>query len=228
MKRFTSILLLCFLSTLVANAQYIDIQMGASLPAGSFSNSNLGKDEDGFAQNGFATGLSANYLIYQNLGICAKFSYNTFGFNSNELSTQTNKQAAQGTTTNVTADGKYQSSSALAGVYLSLGKQKLTLDLRLVGGFINLKSPQLLYTSTYQNTTYTSAIESFKDISPAIGFGFSLKYALPKDFYATLNLDNVNAKIQFPKNGYRSSNKDEVTKPYQAYAFTVGIGYKIQ
>jgi hypothetical protein len=228
MKPAYSIFLFTCLFAFTVRAQYIDIQTGISIASGSFSNSTLSKNEDGFAKNGWATSISANYLVYQNMGIVTKFSYNTFGFNIDEFSTQVNNQSPQGSSETVTNNGEYKSTSALAGVYLTLGKKKLTIDLRLVAGFISLQHPELVYTTTYSGNTYSRSVESFRDLSPAIGYGFNVKYALPKDFYATCNLDNVNANMQFPKNGYQSSNKDEVTKPYQAYSVTIGIGYKIQ
>jgi hypothetical protein len=86
----------------------------------------------------------------------------------------------------------------------------------------------LTSTSTYGGNSYTTTIESIKDVSPAIGYGFTVKYALPKNFYATVNIDNVNANMQFPKYSYQSNKEDIVTKPYQAYSFTIGVGYAIQ
>jgi hypothetical protein len=228
MKYHYTILVIFFLTVLQASAQYIDVHAGWAIPSGSFSNSNLSKPEDGFAQSGASFGFGVNYPVYKKLGVCVKFNYNTFGFNATEYSAQANDQASQGTTLTITTGDHYKSSSAFAGAYLSFGKKKLTLDIHVVAGFVSLKSPSLLSTSTYAGNTYTQTLESYNDVSPAIGYGFTLKYLLPKNVYATLHMDNVNANIQFPKYGYQSSSEDIFTKPYQAYSFAIGLGYKIQ
>lgn len=228
MKPIYTILAVFVLITTGVNAQYIDINAGWAVPSGSFSNSNISKPEDGFAQSGGSFGISAQYLVYKKLGVCVKYNFSSFGFNTNEYSAQVDAQAPQGTSKTVTSDERYKSSSALAGVYLTLGKKKLTLDIHVAAGFVSLKSPALTTTSAYSGNTYTSSIESFKDVSPAIGYGFALKYVLPKNLYASVHIDNVNANMQFPKIAYQSSSEEIITKPYQAYSFTLGLGYAIQ
>lgn len=228
MKPYYILIAVLFLWVSPLRAQYISLYGGAAVPSGNFSNSNLSKPEDGFAQSGGAIGLGVNYHVYKNIGVCVKFNYSSFGFNITDYSAQVNDQAPQGTTQTVTSNGKYQSSSALAGGYLTLGKKKLTLDIHIAAGFVSLRSPALLSTSTYSGNSYTTTLESIKDVSPAIGYGFTVKYVLPKNFYATANIDNVNANMQFPKNRYQSNNEEIITKPYQAYSFTVGVGYGIQ
>ncbi len=131
------VVLFCWVSPL--QARYISLNGGIGMPTGNFSNTNLLKPEDGFAQNGGSIGLSVNYHVYKKVGVCVKFNYSTMGFNTTEYSTQVNDQAPQGTTQTVTSEGKYQSSSALAGGYLTLGKNKLTLDIHLL---MHFQSPQ--------------------------------------------------------------------------------------
>ncbi len=211
-----------------AQAQYFDLQSGASIPSGSFSNNSLSKPEDGFAKAGYTAGLSVNYLVYKNIGVCAKFNYTTFGYNIYDYSAQTNNTASQGTTQTVTTNEKYKSSSALAGGYLTLGKNKLTLDIRLMMGFLTLTNPTLVYTTTYGGNSYNKTIESVRDQAPAIGYGLTAKYALPKDFFVSLNIDNINASLKFPKNNYQSSSVETIAQPYQAYLLSLGLGYSIQ
>lgn len=224
---YTLLAVFLFLAT-AANAQYMDVNAGWAIPSGSFSNSNISKPEDGFAQSGGAVGVTLQYPVYKKLGLCVKYNFSAFNFNTNEFSEQINAQAYQGTTQTVSTNERYKSTSALAGLYLSLGKKKLTLDIHVVGGFVYLKTPSLLYTTTYTGKNYTTTMASYNDVSAAIGYGFGLKYALPKNLYATLHLDNVNANMQFPKYAYQSSSEDMTTKPYQAYSITLGLGYAIQ
>lgn len=225
---YKALLFPLMLASTLAKAQYMDIQSGVSIPSGSFSNSSLSKAEDGFAKAGNTIGLSANYLVYKNIGLCAKFQYATFSYNTADFSSQTNSTALQGTTQTVTTGEKYQSASALAGGYLTLGKKNLTLDIRLLVGFLSLSSPALVYTTTYGGNAYSKTLESAKDQAPAIGYGLTAKYALPKSFFLSLNIDNVNASLKFPKNSYQSSTVETNTKPYQAYLITLGVGYAIQ
>lgn len=228
MKLFYTIIAVLFCWVNPLKAQYISLNGGMAMPVGSFSNSNLSKPEDGFAQNGGAVGFGVNYHVYPKVGVCFKFNYSSLGFNTSEYSNQVNDLAPQGTTQTITSEGNYRATSALAGGYLSLGKKKLTLDIHVAAGFVSLRSPALVSTSTYSGNSYTTNIASVKDVSPAIGYGFTLRYALPKDFYALVNIDNINANMQFPKNSYTSNKEEIVTKPYQAYSMTIGIGYAIQ
>jgi hypothetical protein len=223
-----ALFIILMLATTLVQAQYFDIQSGVSVPSGSFSNNTLSKNEDGFAKVGYTNSLSANYLFYKNIGVCAKFNYSTFGFNISDFSAQTNDLSTQGTTQAVTNNGKYKSASALTGIYLTLGKKQLTLDIRIMVGFLSLTRPELIYTTTYGGNSYTKTTESTQDQSAAIGYGFTAKYALPKNIYLSVNIDNINASLEFPKNNYQSSNVETTTQPFQAYLMTLGLGYRIQ
>jgi hypothetical protein len=228
MKPTIPFILLIFIFAFTSQAQYIDVQAGMSMASGSFSNNNLSKPEDGFAKNGFSSTLGANYLFYKNLGVCARFNYASFAFNVKDFSDQTNSQSPQGTTQTVNTDSKYRSTAGLAGMYLTFGKKKLTADIRVLMGFLTLTSPVLTTTSTYSGQTYSQTLTSDKAMALAIGYGFTLRYKLPKSFCVTLNIDNINANTKFPKYSYQSSGAETVSKPFQANLIGLGIGYEIQ
>lgn len=225
--RITAFILICSLS-LSAYAQYIDVQAGFSFASGSFGNNKLSKEEDGFATTGFTSGMQVGYLVYKNLGICAKVNYSTFGFNNSSYQDQVNTTASQGTSVEVKNNADYKSTSALAGAYITLGKQNFTFDIRLMTGFLSLANTGLTYTTSYSGQQYTESLSSERDAAIAFGWGLTAKYALPKNLYLSLNLDDIYANTEFNRNSYYSSNKNKITKPYESYLLTLGIGYAIQ
>jgi hypothetical protein len=217
-------LLLFGINTL--HAQYIDVRVGYAFAAGSFANNT--KDESGFATDGYSTGIGVNYLIHKNIGISTNIQYSNFGLDVSALSEHANKIGPVGSMVTVTSEHKYIATSAIVGPYITLGKRNLTVDLRLLIGFLSLSTPQLLYYTTYNGSTYTQLKESSHDVAAAISYGVTAKYAFPKNIYCSLHIDNIKANTTFAKNGYQSSNTETITKPYQANLITVGVGYAIQ
>jgi len=224
----TIIAAIACLFTLASQAQYADIQAGFSFASGSFGNNTLSKEEDGFATNGFTSGLQVGYLVHNKLGICAKVNYATFGVDENSYSGQLNQGLSPGTTVTAQSNADYKNTMALAGPYLSLGQNNFTFDIRLMVGFLSLTRPGFTFTTTYSGQQYTQTTAPESDASVAFGWGITAKYALPKNLYLSLNLDDVYANTTYTRNGYNSSNDDKVTKPYEAYLLTLGIGYAIQ
>jgi hypothetical protein len=225
--RTTIAAIACFLS-LAVQAQYADLQTGFSFASGSFGNNKLSKAEDGFATNGFTSGLQVAYLVHKNIGICAKVNYSTFGIDESAYTEQLNAGLSQGTSVAVKSNDDYKSTMAMAGPYLSLGKTNFTFDIRLMTGFLSLNNPGYTFTTTYGNQQYTERTTSERDAAIAFGWGLTAKYAFPKNIYLSLNMDNVYANTAFNRNGYNSSNDDKVDKPYESYMLTLGIGYALQ
>lgn len=210
------------------NAQYVALQAGFAIPSGSFGNTVLTNKEDGFATSGATVSLFTNYLFGERIGFCADIRYATMGFDQQSLSKQAGEQAPPLSEVTATSQNKYTASSAMAGLSYTLGKNDLTFDLRVMTGFLSLRTPSLTYTTLYNGQSYNRVIESQNDLSLAFGYGIGAKYALPKNWFIVANIDNTFANIEFPENGYQSSNDTKVTKPYQVYLLSAGIGYKIQ
>lgn len=225
--RFT-ILVLSLITSLATQAQYIALQAGWAIPSGSFGNSDYGNPEDGFATNGGTVSIFTNYLMTKRLGICAHFNYAEFGFNHKSISEQANKQAPPLTQVAASSNQDYSASSAMAGVSYTLGNGNLTFDARVMTGFLTLRSPSITFTTTTNGQHYSHTFDTQHDMSLAFGFGIGAKYALPKNWFVVVNIDNTVASMEFPKNGYQSSAQTTVTKPYQAYMLTAGVGYRIQ
>ncbi len=224
--QITLFILLVWMTT--AKAQYIAVQAGWALPSGSFGNTVLSNKEDGFATSGSTFSLFTNYLLSERLGICADIRYASMGFDQQALSEQAGNQAPPLTQMTASSQNNYTSSSAMAGLSYTLGNQNLTFDIRVMTGFLTLRTPTLTYTTTYNGQAYNRIIESQNDLSLAFGYGIGAKYALPKNWFIVANIDNTFASMEFPENGYQSSSNTTVTKPYQVYLLSAGIGYKIQ
>ncbi|MES2778751.1 MAG: hypothetical protein V4651_02540 [Bacteroidota bacterium] len=224
-KLFASVLFLILFS---ANAQRVDLQLGAALPSGDFGNNDLSKNENAFATNGYTLGLQADYPVYKNMGIVAKLNYSTFGFNESSYQTQFNKQLPPGTSAIVESNDGYSCTSALAGGFMTLGKKKLTLDIRLMTGFLTLTNSGLSYTTSYAGQEYKQRNFSETDAAIAFGWGLTTRYVFTNRLYLSLNLDNVYANTNFRKNEYQSSSEETVSKPYQTYLMSIGLGYDLQ
>lgn len=226
MKRI--FIFICYVFVGNAQAQYIDVRAGFSLPSGSFANTNINRGEDGFATSGNTFGASLNYLFYKNLGVCGIYQNSTFGMNITSFNKQTTATAPPNVQYAVNTNEKFRSSSAMVGPYVTLGKKNLTLDARLLIGYASLALPKLIYTTTFNNNSYNTITENQQNGAFTVGYGFTVKYALPKDFYLTLNIDNLNANMQFNKNGIITSTNEVVEKPLRANLLTLGFGYAIQ
>lgn len=211
-----------------ATAQRIDMQFGTALPNGDFGNTELTKSENAFAQNGYTTGLQADYLVYKNIGLTAKLNYSAFDFNETSYETQLNQNPSSTTLISIESNGGYASTSAMVGGFITFKKNKLNVDVRLMTGFLTLKDYGLTYTTSYSGQTYNQRAFSQQDATIAFGWGLTARYALIHNFGISLNLDNIYANTSFNKNTYQSSSNESTNKPYQAYLLTVGLGYRLE
>lgn len=222
------ILLGALLGFAPADAQFVSIQGGAAIPSGSFANSVLSNTEDGFATRGSTFGLFANYLFTKKLGLCVDIRYASLGFDEQSLSDQSASKASPQTQVTASSQNQYSASSAMGGLSYTLGKSNLTFDIRVMTGFLSLTTPSITYTTQYNGQPYNSVYDSQSDLSLAFGYGIGIKYELPKNWFVLLNIDNAYANMEFPENGFQSSNNATVSKPYQVYFLSAGVGYKIQ
>lgn len=207
-------------------AQHIDVQYGAALPNGSFGNNDVAKAENAFAQTGSTIGLQVDYPIFKKIGMVAKLNRSTFGFNTSSYQQQVNQNPASNTTVTVESNGGYTATTAMAGGLMTIGSKQVTLDFRLLTGFISLTDNGLTYKTLYAGQEYTKRVFSQQDAAVAFSWGATLRYMFFRDLYSSLNLDNVYASTTFPATEYQSSTNQTVTKPFQTYLITFGIGYK--
>ena len=221
----TLLLSIFLLNLTLAYAQRIDLQVGMALPNGEFGNSDIVKNENSFATSGYTVALQADYNIWKMFGLIGKLNYSTFGFNSGTYENQLNQNPASGTSVSIENNGGFSSTSAMVGGEMTLGKKRLTVDLRLMTGFLTLTDNGLTYTTTYSGQTYTQRIFSQKDAAIAFGWGLSARYLFSNNIYVSMNLDNVYANTSFNKNTYQSSSNESISKPYQSYLLAVGLGY---
>lgn len=211
-----------------ATAQRIDVQFGTALPSGGFGNTDVNKSDNAFATNGYTAGIQADYPVYKNMGITAKLNYSTFGFNEGDYETQLNQNPALATSVTVESSGGYSSTSAMVGGYMTLGKKRLTVDLRLMTGFLTLTDYGLTYTTIYSGQEYKQRAFSQKDAAMCFGWGLTARYSFGDHTYLCLNMDNVFANTTFRKNDYQTSANETISRPYQAYLLGVGLGYTME
>jgi hypothetical protein len=212
----------------VANAQQLAIQFGSVFPSGSFGNTDVSKVESGFAKSGYSVGLHLNYPVYKNMGVSAMLNHNVLGVNQNAYQTQLNANPATGTKVSVKSEGDYTATATLIGAFMTLGKKKLTAELRLMSGFVSLTNKGLSYTTSYAGQEYTQSGFSQTDFSIAFSWGTTVKYLITDKIFAAVNLDNTYAPTKFDRNTYQSSANETISKPFQTYCLSIGVGYSIK
>lgn len=211
-----------------AAAQRIDVQFGTALASGSFGNTDVNKSEHAFATNGYNAGIQTDYPVYKNIGVTAKLNYSTLGFDESAFETQLNQNPAMGTAVTVESNGGYSSTSALVGGFMTLGKKRVTFDIRLMTGFLTLTDNGLNYTTVYSGQEYKQRAFSQTDATIAFGWGLTARYSFGDHTYLSLNLDNVYANTTFRKNDYQTSANETISRPYQVYLLGAGLGYTLQ
>lgn len=218
---------MCVLLFQIGQAQYIGVSAGFAFPVGDFGNQNINDPENGFANNGKTLGLSINYLVKNNIGFYASYQYNAFGLNDAALTKQSNLTAPPQTNLSIKSSSDYRANTVMVGPSITLGKQNLTFQIRLAAGILSLSKPAFTTTSTFSNTESIVTTSSQQSVSVAVGYGLGVQYALPKDIYLMLNLDNTSGISTFVKD-YQSSSGNTFQMPYQAYSLSIGLGYSIQ
>jgi hypothetical protein len=225
-KVFITILAILFVK--MASAQYATLHFGIVYPTGDFANTNINTPEHGFASLGNSFGVSINYLVAKKWGITANYFNNSYDIALDEINRQLTLQQALNTTVFASYNNGYRATMAMIGPYLTLGNNKLTVDVKMYAGFANLRTPQFLYTTVMNGNTFTEVKNRNRASAPLFGYGITAKYALPKSFVVSLSLDNCRSAFNLPSTNYSSSNQTSINIPFQSFTLSAGIGYRIQ
>jgi hypothetical protein len=212
-KYILLIVILIFASPVFAQNKaknFVGFSFGASVPMGAFSKADAGtfntwNNTAGFAKTGLNMGVEGAYYFLPKLGLAGTINFsNHGGFSKTDASTlgASYTDAFGVAYTTVSTHGQYNSVSILVGPQFSFPMNKLTIDVRVLGGL--LKS---ISTPTMTVQLEDQVDPTFKQLSSkASAFGWQagggLRYALTgtlgllfrADYFSSigLNVDNEN------------------------------------
>jgi long-subunit fatty acid transport protein len=218
-------------------SNYIGFSAGVSTPLGEFSKTGTGSlnnwnNNSGFAKTGFAFGVEGAYYFLPKLGLAGTLYYsNHGGFSKADASklgdSYTDAFGVDEST--VKTSGSYSSVNAMLGPQLSFPINKLTVDVRALGGIIqSLSTPEM----TVQLEDNTSTLLKQKS-STASAFGWQvgagLRYAMTNKLGLMFRADYFNSDGIKIKNENRSNNAGRmVTKqPMSWINASVGLVFSL-
>jgi hypothetical protein len=232
---FTLIIITSYAQNKVSN--YIGFFAGASTPLGDFSKTKTGSlnnwnNNSGFAKTGFAFGVEGAYYFLPKLGLAGTLYYsNHGGFSKADAAklgdSYTDAFGVDEST--VKTSGTYSSVNVMLGPQLSFPINKLTVDVRALGGIIqSLSTPEM----TVQLEDNTSTLLKQKSsTATALGWqvGAGLRYAITNKLGLMLRADYFNSDDIKIENENRSNNAGRlVTKqPMSWINASIGLVFRI-
>jgi hypothetical protein len=207
---FTLILLNASALLAQGNKTVIGICGGISTPTGVFSKTDLGdygnwNNNTGFAKPGFNIGLEGAYYVLPKIGIGGVLNFSDHGkLNHNDArqlgDSYTDAFAVNYTT--VTTSKRYQTLNVLVGPYFSFPYHKLTLDIRLLGGWTkSISTPEIsVQLENDQSNVFTQKSSTASAFGWQVGIG--LRYAFTEKISLSIRGD------YFYSNGIKINNEN--------------------
>ncbi len=226
MRKKAIIFILCLWCLNTANAQYVGLSVGYTIPSGMFGNSSFADKESGFATAGYTFGLNCNFLLNDYFGISADISRSVANFNTSGFSSELNR-TYPGLQYEVDVPNGYIIHTSLLGLQGRLVYKKMAYGIRLMAGFANMSAPEKRISQQFSGNTLTVITESRTDMAPAFSWGLSGSYQLNQYLYLIGNVDQVVSDLEFDFD-YRSNTQDKNRLPLDMFKATLGLGIHIQ
>jgi len=216
---------------------FVGVSFGASVPTGDFSKADAGtfnnwNNSAGFAKTGLSIGVEGAYYFLPNLGLAGVLNFSNHGGFSNMDAAKLGDSYTDAfgvAYTTVSTSGQYNSLSFLVGPQLSFPLNKLTIDVRIVGGL--LKS---ISTPTMTVQLEDQVDPTFKQVSSgASAFGWQagagLRYALTDKVGLLFRADYLNSTGVKVDNENRNNKAGRwVTKQPMSWLNTsVGLSFSL-
>lgn len=201
------LLLLAFFSFVYLFSQnkkhIISVSIGAASPKEEFSETNLSKDESGFAETGLALGLDYQYNFHPNFGGTFMLRSLGYTFDTAEKLREYNKLNSRFDYT--ARSDAYGLGFIGIGVIGQFGTDQLKVYLNPFFGSSSLLFPKQTDTAKDDVSFTTKEIESTNARGLTYGFAFGLKYYLS---------DLISLGVNFE---YTKSQDYEVRKTFKVY-----------
>jgi len=217
----------------------LGLSMGVNYPLGDFASTEYAitgleaPDTQGqFAKTGLAFDFSASYRLGYYLGFAGRIMGGTNKTHNSKYTDAINEVLDdEGLQSTVSSKG-WGNGGVLVGAYFVLPIHNLYIDARVMGGYLNLFSPEIRYYiyETDVNDSELFVREKYSAGGFAYDIGLGLKYKFGSNKFLLLNGDYVAAKIV--KDHIQTLNpftqKQEYVNmdiDYQNLTLTLGIGY---
>jgi len=217
----------------------LGLSIGVNLPLGDFANTEYTIDglqepdtKGQFAKTGLAFDFSASYRLGYYVGFAGRLMGGT-NKTDNSKYTDAIDEVLEGEGLQSTVSSKgWGNAGLLVGAYFVIPINDLYIDARIMGGYLNLFSPEIRY-YIYEKEVDESELfvrEKYSAGGFAYDFGLGLKYKFGGNKFLLLNGDYVAAKIV--KDNIKTLNpftqEEEYVNMdinYQNMTFTIGLGY---
>ncbi|MFA6260736.1 MAG: outer membrane beta-barrel protein [Bacteroidia bacterium] len=217
--------LLFFLFTLNLSAQSIWIKGGIGLPSGSYSNSNIQKSDNRFAQSGYFYALQVDYPVLKKTSVIMQAGQASQRFDASAFEAGMAAQTTQNTLS-IQKISDYQSSYALAGIRLGIGDKRILYGVQASFGFMQLRTPAYIIQHTYPSNTGYEWVEAHQDMTVAFAWELFVNYKINSHLFLQVQLEHFNATFQVPSTTYISGNVPTVDLQLDVYQAGIGLGYR--
>jgi len=214
---------------------YLGFSVGSTFATGDFASTETGtlnnwNNTAGFAKTSFMVGAEGAYYFLPKLGVVGTINFSDHGrFETADVKklgdSYTDAFAVDESTVKTT--GRYRSLTVMAGPQLSLPFNKLTIDIRAMGGLLtSLSSPEITVLLEDQtDATFTQKSSSASAFGWSAGAG--LRYALSDKLGLMFRADYFSSEGVKIENTNRANDAGRlVTKqPMLWINTTIGIAY---
>jgi hypothetical protein len=214
------------------------VAIGVSFPTGDFANNDFTNPSSGFAQVGFNLNLQYAYKFNEYLGLGAMVTGDVHNFDVSAV-----REGLREDFESVFQDideiyvntRQWASGGILAGGAFSLPLgDRLAFDLKVLGGFLYVHSPELSIEVISPTTPGFLIIDNDKAVAFVWDFGAGLRYNMRGKKYIILQYDYQSSRPSFKDQKSYLIINDDVMEDSQSYTqdlrvmnLTVGLGYYI-
>jgi subtilisin family serine protease len=242
MKKIFFIVLLLTVMTTVSQAQrydflYLNFSAGPSFPIGEFASNDINNPGSGYAKIGGKGEISLGINLTPTIGLMTEFFLSSNGTNVDNYSDYLNTVY---TGYNWGIESKRWN---IYGIFTGLSfrtpiKKDVFVFIRAYGGYINSKSPGLIFTGDSGNVTGTLEIESSSTSAMTYKLTGGLEFKTDDRFSvcgiieyigSKPKFNNVKTSTNFFNNAtgtYISSGESKSSFDQTLSLFNIGIGFK--
>jgi len=211
MKKITVFLVLIALSISAYSQSdnwYFSFSMGKSWPVGTFSKTDIGNPESGYAKKGFALLLDATYPVSDHLGLKGMVLMNTNPVDRKYLGAELEARMNIASITVAEADRQYLSLRAnawmwnalLAGPVYTISFDRAFWDFQILGGMnvTHLPQQKLTYENPADIWYYIDRSTSSTNVSYGLLVGTAFRFPVSDRVNLRVGVDYYQSKANVP------------------------------
>ncbi len=175
---------------------FIHIAAGPALPLGAFANQSATTTGAGLAMKGLGTQVSVGYRLFGPIGIMARVEQSQLAMQTTGLS---ERPISQDSTYNRQATaGSWQTTSLMAGPYVSIPMGRFSVDMRLLVGQVRAVCPRVNLTGQIGEDELVSVeTRQATGTATATSMGLSVRYRVGRSLAFQVNGDYSQTDVPF-------------------------------